>query len=261
MNALCELQKGFARSVIEGVDVTYAQTIRGTGLSGARRLGIYQHSVSNGLRDALGGVFEVVNKLVGDKFFAHVAERYVRDHPSTSGNVHDFGGDFPTYLKTFLGLETLPYLPDVARLEWAYHTAFHSPVGEMLNIDKLTQVPASKYDQLTLLLSPACYLLHSDFPVFHIWQVNQENYEDDELVSLEEGGVDLAILREGKQIAFHSIMPGAFAMLKAISDGNSFNASCEAALKADAGCDVSKVLQDAVTNRIVVGFHVNEGRK
>ncbi len=260
MSVLREQQEGFARSVVEGVDETYAQTICEYGLSGSRRLGIYQHSVSNGLCDALAGVFEVVKKLVGDEFFAHVAESYVREHPSTSGNVHDFGRTFPEYLETFLGLEALPYLPDVARLEWAYHGSFHSPVEKILNTEKLAQVPESKYDQLTLFLSPACYLLRSNFPVLRIWQVNQDDYEGDEIVDLAEGGVELAIVREGNQIAFHSLMPGTFAMLKAFSDGESFNHSCEAALKVDADCDVGKALQDAVMNRIVIGFFVNEGR-
>ncbi len=263
MNVLREQQEAFARSMIKGVDESYAQTICEHGLSGTRRLGIYQHSVANGLRDALSGVFEVVNKLVGDEFFAHVSESYVQAHPSTSGNVHDFGETFPEYLETFLGLETLPYLPDVARLEWAYHAVFHSPVGEMLNIDKLSQVPESKYDQLTLLLSPACYFLSSNFPVLRIWQANQDaacnsDSKGDGIVNLDEGGVDLVILREGKQIVFHSLAPGDFAMLKAFSDGETFNVSCEAALKVDSGCDASKILQDAVMNRIVVGFFVNE---
>jgi hypothetical protein len=262
MNDLRELQAGFARSVIEGVDEAYAQTIRGTGLSGARRLGIYQHSVSNGLSDALGGVFEVVKKLVGDKFFAHVAESYVRGHPSISGNVHDFGDAFPKYLETFLGLEALPYLPDVARLEWAYHAAFHSPMGDMLNINKLAQMPETQYDQLTLTLSPTCHLLQSNFPVLRIWQVNQDaacndESKGDEVVNLEEGGVKLAIVREGKHVMFHSLKPAAFAMLEAIADGKTFNVSCEMAFDIDPECDVSKILQDAVTNRIVIGFFVN----
>ncbi|MCK4587165.1 MAG: putative DNA-binding domain-containing protein [Gammaproteobacteria bacterium] len=261
MNGLRKLQEGFARSVIEGVDKNYASSICDAGISGARRLGIYQNGVAIGYRDALGGVFEVVKKLVGDDFFAHVAESYVRVHSSTSGNVHDFGESFPEYLETFLGLETLPYLSGVARLEWAYHAAFHSPVGEMLNINKLSRVSESQYEQLTLFLSPACYLLRSNYPVLRIWQVNQEDYEGDEVVDLEEGGVALAIVREGKQIAFHSLSPGAFAMLKAISVGETFNTSCQAALNIDSGCDVSKVLQDAVMNRMVVGFFVGEAVK
>lgn len=255
MSVLREQQEGFARSVTGDVDETYAQSICEVGLSGVRRLGIYQHSVTNGLRDALAGVFEVVEKLVGTEYFAYVADHYVRSHPSTSGNVHDFGKTFPDYLETFPGLDVLPYLPDVARLEWAYHAAFHSPVGSMLNINKLSQVAESKYDELNFLLSPACYLLHSNYPVLHIWQVNQNNYDGDDSVNLDEGGVDLAVVREGKQIVFHSLKPADFVLLKKLSAGNTFSVSCEAALKLDPECDVSKVLQDAVINRIIIGFY------
>jgi len=259
MSVLREQQEGFARSATGDVDETYAQTICEVGLSGARRLGIYQHSVSNGLRDALAGVFEVVEKLVGTEYFAYVAEHYVRSHPSTSGNVHNFGKTFPDYLETFPGLESLPYLPDVARLEWAYHAAFHSPVGSMLNIEKLSQVDESKYDDLNFLLSPACYLLHSNYPVLHIWQVNQDAFigegNGDDTVNLDEGGVDLAVVRVGKQIVFHSLKPADFVLLKVLSAGKTFNVSCEAALKLDPECDVSKVLQDAVMNRIIIGFY------
>ena len=255
MSVLREQQEGFARSVTGDVDGIYVQTICEVGLSGARRLGIYQHSIANGLRDALASVFEVVEKLVGSEYFAHVVENYVRTHPSTSGNVHDFGKTFPDYLETFPGLEALPYLPDVARLEWAYHAAFHSPVGSMLNIDKLSQVAESKYDELNFLLSPACYLLHSNYPVLHIWQVNQENYDGDDSVNLDEGGVDIAVAREGKQIVFHSLKPADLVLLKELSSGKTFNVSCETALKLDPDCDVSQVLQDAVMNRILVGFY------
>lgn len=258
MNTLREQQEGFARSIVRGVDKGYAQSIVGNGFDGVRRLGIYHHSVSIGLRDALGGVYGVIKKLVGEEFFIHVAGEYVRSNPSRTGNIHDYGENFPGYLKTFPGLEALPYLPDVARLEWAYHSAFHSSVGEVLNIESLSQVPESKYDQLILLLSPACFLLQSEYPLLHIWQANQDDYNGSDTVSLEEGGIDLAIVREGKQIAFHSLMPGAFAMLSAISDRKSFNESCEAALELEPDCDITKLLQDAVKNRIVIGFLVNE---
>ena len=258
MNSLREQQESFARSVMVGVDESYASTICENGLSGARRLGIYQNGISVGLRNALAGVYEVVQKLVGDEYFAHLAEHYVRGHPSTSGNVHDFGENLPQFLETISELEALPYLSDVARLEWAYHAAFHSPIGEMLNIDKLAQVPESKYERLHLLLSPACFLLRSDFPVLRIWQVNQDEYEGDGVVNLDEGGVNLAIVRQGKQIVFHSLMPSAFAMLGAVTGGKTFDDSFEAALRLDATCDVGEVLHDAVMNKIVVGFSIRE---
>ncbi len=243
---------------MEGVDEQYALTIKDNGLSGARRLGIYSNGVALGFSDALAGVFETVKKLVGDDYFVHLAEKYVSAHPSQTGNIHDFGGKFPEFLDGFSGVEALPYLADVSRLEWAYHAAFHSPIGEMLNIEKLSQVPEARYGQLNLHLSPSCYLLSSDYPVLRIWQVNQDECKGDEAVSLGEGGVRLAIVREGKQIVFHSLDPAAFAMLEAVSQNVKFNHACEMALQINPDCDIGTVLQEAVLNRIIVGFSVNE---
>jgi len=258
MSALRKQQEKFAQFINFGIDEKFAQTIRDNGLGGDRRLKIYQGSVTIGLRDALGGVYEVVRKLVGDEFFFHVAEHYLRKHHSRSGNVHDFGASFPGFLAGFPGLESLSYLLEVARFEWLYHAVFHSPAGEMLNIEKLTQVPESKYGQLSLLLSPSCRLFSSSFPVLHIWQANQDDCASDETISLDEGGVRLAIVREGRQIVFHSYESSAYALLEAISKGERFDQACEKALKVDAKCNVGKVLQEAVLNRMIVGFAVNE---
>ena len=258
MRVLREQQKAFASSVIEGVNENHAQMIRGNNLGGARRLNIYRHSITIGLSDALAGVYDVVKKLVGDVFFAHIAEQYIQAYPSQTGNVHDFGEAFPEFLKASSEIEALPYLPDVARLEWAYHAVFHSPVAEVLNIEKLMQVPESRYDRLTLVWSPYCLLLHSNFPVLRIWQTNQDDYAGDKQVSLDEGGDYLAILREGKQIAFHPFSSTGFAMLNAIAEGEKFTQACEIALRLDPDCNVQVVLQTAVLNRMIIGFTVHE---
>lgn len=258
MSVLREQQKEFAQFIKTGEGERFAQTIDENGLSGERRLTIYQRGVSIGFCDALGGVYGAVKKLIGDEFFDHVAEHFWHKHFSQTGNVHDFGAELPEFLAGFPGLETLPYLPDVARLEWHYHTAFHSPTGEMLNIERLSQVPETLYGQLNLLLSPSCYLFSSEYPVLRIWRVNQDEYQGDQTVSLDEGGEQLAIVREGKHIVFHPLEPAAFAMLEAISVGARFDQACEIALGIDPDCDVGQALKEAVLNRIIVGFAVHE---
>ena len=94
MSALRKQQERFAQYINFGVDEQFPQTIRDNGLDGDRRLKIYQSSIKIGLRDALGGIYDVVRKLVGDEFFSHVAEHYLRKHHSQTGNVHDFGESF-----------------------------------------------------------------------------------------------------------------------------------------------------------------------
>ena len=101
-----------------------------------------------------------------------------------------------------------------------------------------------------------CYLFSSEYPALHIWQTNQDDFTGDDVVNLDEGGQQLAVIREGKQIAFHPLEPAAYTMLDAISRGTNINQACEMAAQVNSDCDVGRVLQDAVLNRMIVGFTV-----
>src|SRR5512143_2794599 len=126
MARLRELQAEFARTVLDGARIEFDRYILASGLSGERRLQVYRNNVLLNLTEALKAVYPVTERLVGDGFFRYAAGRYIPQHPSTSGNLHDFGGYFPGFLATFEPAAELAYLPEVARLEWAYHGVFHA---------------------------------------------------------------------------------------------------------------------------------------
>lgn len=257
-DSLGEQQRAFARAVCDVADQNFGGAVVSNGLGGQRRLNIYRNGIRVGFRDALAGVYEVVQGLVGEEFFARLAEHYVRAHPSSTGNIHDFGGAFAHFLATVPELESLPYLPDVARLEWAYHQVFHASTGASLDLARLAQLPASAHEALRLSLSPACRLLSSDFPVLRIWQANRTDAvragAQPEIVSLDEGGMSLALARNGMEIALHPLKAGTYALLEVIAAGRPFGVACVAALDAEAGCDVGAVLQYAVTHQMVTDF-------
>ena len=52
-------------------------------------------------------------------FFGEAARQYIVGHPSLSGDLNDYGGEFAQFLAAYPHAADLPYLPDVARLEWA----------------------------------------------------------------------------------------------------------------------------------------------
>ena len=68
----------------------------------------------------------MVEKLVGEGFFRYAASQFIRQYPSKSGDLNEFGYEFPEFLETFEPAAKLNYLPDVARLELAYHEAYYA---------------------------------------------------------------------------------------------------------------------------------------
>ncbi len=164
------------------------------------RFDIYRASLLANLSHALADTYPVIEKLVGRPFFEAAAQFYLRCHPSRHGDIHAFGGDFAHFLEQFEPAQSLPYLPDVARLEWLTHQAFHAADGSALGIGALASLPQNQLDAVRLVLHPSLQLMQSDFPVHRIWQANQENGSTDP-IDLDEGGVDLAVFRDGMDIA------------------------------------------------------------
>lgn len=221
--------------------------------SDVQRFQIYHNNIYIGLREALAAVYPVINKLVGDEFFHHVAREYSYQHPSSSGNLHAFGEAFPEYLDGFPGTENLTYLPDMARLEWAYHRVFHTQEDAVLNIQKLSSLDEIDSNRLRFQVSNSCCLLSSAYPILKIWQMNQESSVSEE-VSLDEGGVQLVVRHSGFDVVFEPLNKASFTLLHNLAEGRLFVDACAEVVAVDPDSDVGEMLKELIGRRLLSGF-------
>lgn len=257
MLGLRELQLGFAAAVLDGAEGDFDRHVRAAGLSGARRLRVYRNNALLGLTGALEAVYPVVRRLVGEDFFRYAAAQYIARHPSRSGDLHEFGEHFPPFLQSFAPAAELTYLPDVARLEWAYHLVFHAAGHPPLDLAALAQVPAERQGELRFQLHPAARLLESAFPILRIWRVNRDDHGGDATVDLTEGGVKLLIVRrENLDIEFQSLEDGEFGLLDALAGDGDFVTACERALAAQPTFDLPACFRRRVSQGVLVAFHL-----
>jgi hypothetical protein len=219
---------------------------------GRSRFAIYRAAVLANLGEALRAIYPVVERLTGREFFDYAARRFVRECPSGSGDLHRYGERFPGFLASFEAAASLPYLADVARLEWFWHQAFHAADHAALDLDRLASIPQERWAALRLTLQPGCRLLHSQYPVHRIWQVNQPEYAGDGTVSLEEGEARVVTSRSGYEVAIAAVQAGEYAFLEAAARRVELSRAVEAALAADPALDVSALLRDLVAREIVV---------
>lgn len=135
-----------------------------------RRFAVYRNNVAQGLSRALAARFPVVGRLLGDEYFRALAAVYTQAEPPASPVLLEWGGGFPRFLAGFPPLAGLPFLPDVARLEWlrglAYHAADAPPADAATLQDALT-------GKARLGLHPSVRVLRSAHAVVTIWQENQ----------------------------------------------------------------------------------------
>lgn len=252
---LRDLQLGLVQALFDIEASGFDGHIRTNRLSGKRRMQVYRNNMLIGLTEVLRAVYPVICCLVGDDFFRYTAAQYIRRYPSTSGNLHEFGGWFADFLRAFEPASSLAYLPDVASFEWAYHQVFHA--AEHLTLDRvaLSRLPEDRYGELAFRLHPASRLLNSDYPILRIWQVNQADYLGDQTVDLAQGGVRLLVIRrENMDIEIHALEEGEFALLQALAEGHSLATACEHAFNAQADFDLATQLGRHLSRGTLVDF-------
>jgi hypothetical protein len=258
MNRLHELQCGF-RDALLGNDAKVMDTrIRGDGLPIDGRLSIYRNNVFTNLREALRTLFPVIDKLVGKDFFDFAADEYIRRYPSPAGDLNQFGEHLAAFFTVFEPAAALPYLPDMARLEWLAHKSYHAREHSGLSFEQLGAVDPAHYGDLHFNFNPASALLESDYPVHRIWQVNQPGFAGDPVVDLKVGGVRLLIERRAGLIELQTLSTGEWALLTSLAADEDFTLACAKALHAEPNLDLGNTLARLVTQATLVDFHLHD---
>ncbi len=254
MGSLREQQVGFAAALFNPAASRAVPGIRADGISPAVRLGFYRTNVFENYRKALTATYPAVEKLIGSGFFAALAEEYIRRYSSHSGDVGRHGEQFAEFLRRHACARELPYLSDVARLEWSIDQSFNEAEHAPLALERLAGVPAGQHERLRFLLALSCRLMSSGFPVHRIWQMCQPDFDGEGNVDLSEGGADLLVRRQGFHVIVETVQPGEFAMLMALSTGHDFAEAYDIAHAVDGCFDPAAFLQRHVMSGVLVDF-------
>lgn len=254
MSTLREYQLGFARAVLDAsFAADFGAQVRARGLSGARRIQVYRNNRAAGLRDALAALYPVIRRLVGDAFFAQVVSRYVKTYPSESGDIHRYGGAFSVLLAGTPGVSDHPYLPDVARLEWLYHSVFHRNRVPALDLAEIASLPDSVYDRLQFRLQPAAQLYASRYPVLQIWQANQEDANGEQTIRLDAGETLLLVRRDTAGVVFQPLTPGEYVLLEQLAAAATLTDAFERAREVEPQFDLGTALAQHVLHATLTG--------
>ena len=134
---------------------------------------LYRANVHANWEKTLAGVFPVVRMLVGAEFFSALALAYGRACRSADGDLNWFGAQFANFIRVFEHAQALPYLSDVAALEWLAFRAGYA--GDMASLSRECAAAMSPQELLAarFVLHPACTWFHSEFPVATIWRAHQ----------------------------------------------------------------------------------------
>jgi hypothetical protein len=151
-------------------DAQLVARIESDDIGAEERLCIYRNTIAGTLAKALRLNFPATERLVGAEFFADCAAGYVRQAPPRSAYLNDYGAGFAAYLANDRRLAALPYVADVAHLEWAVSRALVAETSPAADWRELASLDATLQPRICFTPDPSVTLLKLDTPADAIWQ-------------------------------------------------------------------------------------------
>lgn len=242
MHALHKLQQSFAVDIWDDELNRLDGVILDGRFPAERLFQVYRNNFWIASEDALSGIYCVVKQLVGNQFFTVLVDHFLRSYPPRFGNMLELGRELPVFLCDFELTEGLPYLSDIARLEWTYHQVFHAGDTRPFDTRILTTIPSGEIPLLHFELSPSSRLVYSPFPIFEIWRVNQPDYEGDQTVDLDIGGGSVLLTRPGLVVELQKLEQADARFLQSLTSGSNLDKATKAALNYSKDFDLEQAL-------------------
>lgn len=186
------------------------------------RLAMYRDSSRRARERALEVVYPICRQILGPRCFGGLAVGYIDAFPSRQGDLNRYGGSFYRHLAAVQGrqaaLAALPYLPDLARLEWHWQSVYYAPDEPPLDGAALGRLAESgQAEQVRLRPSRALRRLASRYPVAEIWRRHREG---EDTASIAAGDGDRLVIHRGEgQPRVTAVTPAVFGLLAALARG------------------------------------------
>ncbi len=232
-------QRCFAEALLDPEQACPPGLITWNASDPARRFAVYRNNVIVSLVDALADTFAVTQDLVGEAFFRAMARVFAYTNPPTSRLLVFYGETFPAFIERFPPAASLPYLADVARLEFLRVRAYHAADVAPVRSEDIVAVLADedKLPDLGLALHPSLAVLDSAGAVVSLWAVHQGVGD---LATLVPDVPETAlVVRDGLDVEVMSIPRASGVFIKALKRGATLGDAMALAQRSDPDFDAT----------------------
>ena len=200
---------------------------------------------------ALAAAYPVLHQVVGDEFFHGLARAYLRARPSTCGEplrlwrriCSPFSAEFPH-------AQSMPYLPDLARLEWLVHRAYGAADAKPWDPAGLIAVAPESQGEIRFEWAAGTAVMNSAYPIAHIWTIHQPEHAGEFAVDWSVAERAL-VARAGLRVTVTALEVGDAAFILAALAGGTLDDAATAALNADPAFDPGALLARAIASNLI----------
>jgi hypothetical protein len=222
-------------------------------------LAVYRNNYRVGLIDTLAYAYPVLGQLVGEEFFRALAREYVKHHASHSGNLHRYGAAFGDFLDEFEHVRHLPYLADVARLEWQVHRSYYAANSAAPDLAVLTTMPPEHWGELRFGLADDVAVVASPWPIATLWLAHQPDSGVALPSRLDNSAETALVTRTAGTVTVEHLDPAPASFLLALQQGGTLEAATDAALQQDPSFDLQAMLSQLFARALLSSITLPTG--
>jgi Putative DNA-binding domain len=246
MLTLLDIQRRVAEAVLQGGALPDGVVVPMPG-----RIAIHQRHVRASLTKVLRATYPVVDRLVGEGFFAFAADAFIRARPPSTPCLAEYGGGFAVFLGEFDASRHLAYLPDVAHMEWLIHESMLAPAFRPIPAHALATLDARHIGAMRLSLDPSLRHFASVWPIDRIFSANQVG--GDGHVDLDGGAARIEIRRVGDGIGIRALDAASHAFRSRIREGQQLVDAAGCALSIDPEFNLAAAIASLIDEGLLAG--------
>lgn len=190
---------------------------------GQKRMEVYAEGYVVRLYEGMSQIYETVHALIGHDEFMQLAEKYAARYPSKDYNLNKAGIHFPDLLREN-PVKAMPYLEDLARLEWQISEAFHAFDKPPFDRKQLESIPLEDWEHARLTFQPSVSLVTSEWPIMDIWQTREKINQD---ICVKKNRQYVLVGRKGLQARCEALNDKQYRMLEGLFCGRTLGEVCE----------------------------------
>lgn len=193
--------------------------------AGEDRLPVYAGGYRARTRESLAESFEAIANVIGDKQFGELSKAYAQNFPSHDYNLSLMGRHLPEFLIKYSLTEKLPFLPDLAILEWCVALAFHAKLNPPVDPSMLNKVSINEWDKARFSFQPSVFVVRSSWPIGDIWETRAKPREEID-IDIASRPQNLLIFRDQFRVICKLVDVTQAEILQLLLDGQPLGSAC-----------------------------------
>ncbi len=170
--SLAELQGAMAARILGNEDFSPLDGwIRvPPGVDPRTRFAIHQDAYPARIASSLAEAFPAVANILGDGSLARLTARFIECGLPAERNLNHVGRGLPAFLASDPLTPEVPFLPDLAALEWAIYECFHCEVGSDFDPATISAFTHDDWVRTRVVFRPGTAVVSSAWPIHELWR-------------------------------------------------------------------------------------------